>query len=385
MIIKIKKTLFQESLNIVKLGIANNPILPILEEIKVTVSDGKMKLQATDNKMAITLNVDCEVEGGGSFTLTKKAIDLIPGLKSTDVVLTLTEKTLKITQGKSTYKFPIGDPDDFPSFKTEKDFESSIEVEYANFKQTLIDTLPFCTTNEAQAAMTGVFMELSANTISLSATNAHILSNTIIDSPTVVDSLDERSVILPSSFVKVLKSIRLSPEFCKIMFSENMICVCMDNLNLSCRLIDENYPNYKAVIPKQEVGFIEFNTDVFLASLKRLALLANQTTKQAALVYSSDGVALAVNDLDFDIDAVEIITDNVDAQMGSGHIGLNISFLISILPTLKNNRIRLTFSGKEPNKPILIKESSESIRRTTLVMPVMMNEDNFNSIREKIK
>jgi DNA polymerase-3 subunit beta len=382
--LKIQKSLLQDSINLVKLGIASNPILPILEEIKVTLSVGNMRLQSTDNNIAITLDVPCDSSSECSFTFTKKAIDLIPSLKNEELTLNLKDSTLKISQGKNSYKFPIGDYKDFPTIKTVEDFEDSITLEYANFKQSIVDSLPFCSNNEMQPAMTGVFVELKGDSVLLTATNAHLLSHIIIESPTLNET-EERSVIIPNSFAKIFKTLKLNPDFCKVSFLERMICISMDGISISCRLIDENYPNFRAIMPDSEVGGIDIDKKRFGSALKRLSLLANSTSKQAALVYQNDGFALAVNDLDFQINAVEIFKDDLDINLDDGHIGVNISFLQSIIPTLHKNRVQLSLATYDKKSPILIKEFSDSVKKIALVMPVMLGGDNFDSIREKIK
>lgn len=383
--LKIQKSLLQDSINLVKLGIASNPILPILEEIKVTLSVGNMRLQSTDNNIAITLDVPCDSSSECSFTFTKKAIDLIPSLKNEELTLNLKDSTLKISQGKNSYKFPIGDYQDFPTIKTVEDFEDSITLEYANFKQSIVDSLPFCSNNEAQVAMTGVFIELKGSSVALTATNAHLLSHIVIESPTLGTEAEEKRVIIPNSFAKIFKTLKLNPEFCKVSFLERMICVSMDNLSISCRLIDENYPNFRAIMPDSEVGGIDIDKKRLASALKRLSLLANSTSKQAALVYQSDGFALAVNDIDFQINAVEIFTNDLEIDLDDGHIGVNISFLQSIIPTLHRSRIKLSLATYDKRSPILIKEDHDSIKKLALVMPVILDSDNFDSIREKIK
>lgn len=382
MTIQIQQEQLKAALSMIKLGIASNPILPILEDVKVLVSENNLRLQSTDNRISMTIDVEVDVKHEGGFTLSRKAVELINSLKKGLITLFVKEKTLHVIQGKSSYKFPIGEIEDFPTIKTASDFENPIEVEYENFKQSLVDCIPFCSKNEMQAAMTGVCMGIDGSRIQLGATNAHILNHTNIESPSITGFKSE-NVIVPIDVVKILKSLSIQADFCQISLQEHFMCIKVENLSISCRLIDENFPAYKRIIPQTDVGSITFNCKELKASLKRLALLANATTKQIAVVYQDNGVALAASDLDFETDGVEVIPCEVN--MEKGHIGLNINFLLSVMDTLKKDTITLTFSSNTGNKAIIIKEDNESVTRLALLMPVVLNEVGIESIREKIQ
>ena len=52
---------------------------------------------------------------------------------------------------------------------------------------------------------------------------------------------------------------------------------------------------------------------------------------------------------------------------------------------LKKDRVQLSLATYDKKSPILIKEHSDSVKKIALIMPVMLDSDNFDSIREKIK
>lgn len=385
--ISISKKSLLDALNIVKLGIASNPILPILEEVKVSFSDGQLQLQATDNNIGITLNVNEEVtiEGEGAFTFCQKVISLIPTLKDGIIDILISENSIVLKQGKNKYTFPSSDPNDFPLIINEFGIPdgSLLSIEYYNFKQTLIDSLDFCSTNESQVALCGIFLEMRDQYMLVTATNAHLLSTSKIESPTINNQ--EIDVIIPSSFAKVLKSIKRNPEFCNIIMGEKNICVVLDGVSISCRIVDENYPDYRKVIPSTNVGHLSFPSSSFLDSVKRLKILADKSTVGAAFVYNKCGVAMCCKDSDFDIDGLEIMNDGVDSDMGKGFIGFNLKNILTAISSLKDDQIKFLFSGNSPSNAVIIEEDSASVSRRILMMPLLLDHSNYDSIYELLK
>ena len=144
------------------------------------------------------------------------------------------------------------------------------------------------------------------------------------------------------------------------------------NIVLTCRLIDGKYPNYEAVIPKENPNVLTINRNLFLTSLKRVAIFSNKTTNQVRLKLVGNSLTISAEDIDFANKAEERLPcdyNGTDLQ-----IGFNSRFLIEMLNNLQSEEITLEMS--EPNRAGIIKpvdglEDGEEI--LMLVMPVMLN------------
>ena len=68
---------------------------------------------------------------------------------------------------------------------------------------------------------------------------------------------------------------------------------------LTCRLIDGKYPNYEAVIPKENPNVLTINRNLFLTSLKRVAIFSNKTTNQVRLKLVGNSLTISAEDIDF--------------------------------------------------------------------------------------
>ena len=155
-------------------------------------------------------------------------------------------------------------------------------------------------------------------------------------------------------------------------YNESNAVFTFNDLVLICRLIDGKYPNYEAVIPKENPNVLTIDRQQFLSSIKRVSIFANKTTHQIKLKLAGSELALSAEDIDFSNEANERLTCNYDGD--DMEIGFNSRFLMEMLNNLDTQEVRLEMS--EPSRAGLLMPGTndnpdEDI--LMLVMPVMLN------------
>ena len=63
-------------------------------------------------------------------------------------------------------------------------------------------------------------------------------------------------------------------------YTESNACFRFDEVTIICRLIEGKYPNYEAVIPKENPNRMVINRVDFLQAIRRVSIFANKTTHQ---------------------------------------------------------------------------------------------------------
>ena len=155
-------------------------------------------------------------------------------------------------------------------------------------------------------------------------------------------------------------------------YNETNAKFSFENTEVICRLIDGKYPNYDAVIPKENPNKLTVDRKSFLNSVKRVSIFSNKTTHQVRLKIAGNELNISAEDLDFSNKADERLTCQYDGE--NIEIGFNSRFLVEILSNLESENICLEMSS--PNRagliiPIDSTEEGEDI--LMLVMPVMLN------------
>jgi DNA polymerase-3 subunit beta len=145
-------------------------------------------------------------------------------------------------------------------------------------------------------------------------------------------------------------------------------------MDIYCRLIDGNYPNYHAVIPKENPNILNINRLSLLNSLKRVAIFSNQSTNQIKFSIKGSELSISSEDIDFSNKANERMTCQYDGT--DMDIGFNGKFLIDILNTLNSDRVDMFLSS--PSKAAILKPDSNNKEIDEdilmLVMPVMLQQ-----------
>ena len=168
-----------------------------------------------------------------------------------------------------------------------------------------------------------------------------------------------------------MKSNLNGDEDIKLEYNDSNVVFSFNDTVLICRLVDGKYPNYEAVIPKENPNVLTIDRLQFLGSIKRVSIFANKTTHQIKLKLAGSELSLSAEDLDFANEAKERLTCNysgVDME-----IGFNSRFLMEMLNNIDTTDVRLEMS--EPSRAGLLmpSEMEENEDILMLVMPVMLN------------
>ena len=132
------------------------------------------------------------------------------------------------------------------------------------------------------------------------------------------------------------------------------------------------YPNYDAVIPKENPNQLSIDRVAFLNSIKRISIFSNKTTHQVRLKIAGSELNLSAEDLDFANEATERLTCSYTGD--DIEIGFNSRFLVEMLNNLQTDNVILEMSA--PNRAgILLPGESDNKDEDLLmlVMPVMLN------------
>ncbi|MFT5582173.1 MAG: DNA polymerase-3 subunit beta, partial [Psychromonas sp.] len=259
-------------------------------------------------------------------------------------------------------------PDDYPKtpvVPNSKSIKVSGDIVFNGITKTL-----FATGNdELRPVMSGVFCQFSADDVIFVATDAHkLVRYSRTDSQADLGS----SFVLPKKALNLLKGNLTGDEEILMEYNETNAKFTFNDIELVCRLIDGKYPNYEAVIPKENPNVLTIDRVQFLNSIKRVSIFSNKTTHQIKLKLAGSELSLFAEDLDFANEASERLTCNYDGD--DMEIGFNSRFLMEMLNNIESNEVQLAMS--EPSRAGLLTPASyanEHERILMLVMPVMLN------------
>ena len=263
--------------------------------------------------------------------------------------------------------YAIGD--EFPTTVALED--PSKTVIKADVLATAISKTIFAAGNDdLRPVMSGVFFQFSTEGLTFVATDAHKLVKYNRED---VKANQVAEFIMPKKPLNLLKSIlATSDEEVTIEYNDSNAKFTFENSELICRLIDGKYPNYEAVIPKENPNKLSIDRIQFLNSVRRVSIFSNKTTHQIRLKIAGAELNISAEDIDYSNKAEERLT--CDYQGDDIQIGFNSRFLTEMLNNLTSTDVQLEMSM--PNRAGIltpIDGLEEGERITMLVMPVMLN------------
>ena len=361
----------QKNVNLISGVINSNNTLPILDNFLFELEGNQLKITGSD--LETTISTLLEVESADTAKIAIPSKILSDTLKTfPDQPLTFIQKEdnlLEIVSEQGNYQIAMESAEEFPQAPEIQD--ATVSTLQAGILSEAISKTLFATGNdELRPVMTGVFFQAATDSFRFVATDAHrLVKYTRKD----LNATETAEYIMPKKPLNLLKNILAgSNEDVNIEYNKTNTRFSFQKIVMICRLIDGKYPNYEAVIPKENPNVLTINRNLFLTSLRRVAIFSNKTTNQVRLKLSGSSLVIHAEDVDFASKAEERLP--CDYNGADMQIGFNSKFLIEVLNNLQADDITLEMS--EPSRAGIIKpvdglEDGEEI--LMLVMPVMLN------------
>lgn len=351
-------------------AIGTNTVVPILEDFLFQVEGNDLTISATDLETSITTHMEVIAERGGEVAIPGRIlVDTLKALPEQPVTIDVEKDrfAIEITSSYGKYKLSGDNPEDFPTIPS-PDGTEKITVNAHMMQEAISKTVFATSSDELRLAMTGVYVQLDFSKIIFVATDAHKL---VRYSFSGLESDLNTSFIIPKKSLTLLKSALPQNGSIDVSFNKSNAFFTFEDHELVCRLIDAQYPNYKAVIPTENPNQMTVVRQDLLQSLKRIAIYANKTTNQVVLNIDEGSLTIEAQDLDFSNEATEQLTCQYVGEPLT--IGFNARFLIDMLNVLDTDEIVFHMSTSNKAGIILPTEEPEDEELLMLVMPVMLS------------
>jgi DNA polymerase III subunit beta len=352
-------------------GVINpNPVLSIIENFLFEVKGNKLKISTTDLNTSMITSLDVEADGPLSMAIPSKILlETLKSLPEQPLSFNVDEDTngIEIVTLNGKYKLVGEKGADFPVIN-EVSSANKITMPADALLSAINYTLFAVGVDELRPAMSGVLFQIDNNNINFVSTDAHKLA---WHKYSHNESGFSGSFIVPKKAVNLLKSALPSSNIpVTLTFTDTNLAVDQGEITLYCRLIDQKFPDYNAVIPTNNPNKLVVNRLDFLNSLKRMAIYSSKTTYQVRLELTLNELVVSAEDLDYSNAATETLMCEYEGEEMS--IGFSARFLIDMLSTFSTTNAKLEFSL--PSKPGLLFPDEKVANEETLmlIMPVML-------------
>jgi len=342
--------------------------LPILETILFESEGGKLKITATDLEISIIEYIDAEIEEDGAVAIpARRLLETLRQLPGIPVFFEIDERqNIQFKTDKGTYKLVGEEADEFPALP---DMEESVfvESETALIKNAIEKTSFAVSNDDLRPAMMGVFFDIGEEGSTFVATDGHRLVRFKNEN---ISSTEPLSFIVPEKALNLVAKA-IEDDYCILTVSSDHAQFKSGKTIVITRLINEQYPNYDSVIPRENDKLLTIEKSLMLATVKRVSVFSSSSTRQIRLMLDKDKITIRAEDIDMSSEARETISCDYDDE--PMEIGFNARYLADVLGNVEGDNVLFEFST--PNRAGIVKPvvESEGEDILMLVMPVMLN------------
>jgi DNA polymerase III subunit beta len=353
-------------------GVINaNTVLPILEDFLFEVEKNKLTVVATDLETVMRIQLDIEAKDSGKVCIPAKILmDSLKNIPDQPLTFNIDKNFgVELTSDNGKYKVMGENPDNFPK-EPAADDTSSFTMTATGLVTAISKTLFATSNDDLRPAMTGVFFELDKKYIQFVATDAHRLVRYKLKG---VSCPKGDNFIVPRKPLNLLKSaLPDNEDEITLSYNNNHLFVKHGTTQMSCRLIDARFPDYKVVIPADNPYKLTVNKADFQSALRRVSVFSNKSTNQVALSIAGSELELKAQDVDFSFEGDERMKCRYDGEDLT--IAFNARFLIEMLNAADSDEVVVELST--PTKAGILKptELDENEELLMLVMPLMLNQ-----------
>jgi DNA polymerase-3 subunit beta len=175
------------------------------------------------------------------------------------------------------------------------------------------------------------------------------------------------AVIPTSTLQEVMRTLRDDMNEIEILFDETQVTFRLSEVEITSRLIDGNFPDYRQLIPKKTDTTMTVDRNDFMRIIKIAGLFARESGGGITLSADADKNLLTIHSIASEIgeNSSEITVKLVGE---SGSVSLNSRYLVDALNAVSSGEITFGFSGKLA--PCVLAEATDDPAYKHIVMPL---------------
>ena len=364
--IEVTQEKLSRSLNIVsKVAMGARATLPILSSVLIKAENHKVSLTTTNLDMAIVDFVPVINSKDGVVAvparLLAEFVNNIP--RGEKITIKADGDKVKVSTDKYSSVINCADKDEFPELPGIEESKAVVfKVGVDQFSTSISEVIIATSNDTTRPVLTGVYFNTDNNALYVAATDGYRLA----EKKLISKVKSEMSAIVPTnSLQEVMRSISDDVDEVEILFDETQVRFRVGEVEITSKLIDGTYPNYKQLIPKESEIEAVLNLDELTRIAKMAAIFARESNR--AIVCEADDKA-GVFSVSSIANEVGENKSEIEAKINkSGKVKIDSRYLMDVLNILKEEKVKFKFNTG--NDPIIV-QNEKNPDYTHIIMPL---------------
>lgn len=364
--------LFSRLQNIERVILQKNS-MPILSCFLFNMKGENLEVTATDNETTLKCEVALtQSDNDTCFAVpAKQLLDILKEIPEQPLTLDFNPTTLQIDLTYQNGHFSLqGEAgDDYPIMKEGEGESHQIILNACTLSKAFSSAIIAASTDDARKVMNGLFVDVTPQDLSVVASDGHKLVCYRI----ICDTHDTTtSFILPRKPATLLRSIieKLSSDITLHTFDDGNAIIEAENYKMSCRLLQEKYPNYKNVIPQKNNNIATLDRASIQSAIRRVLVASDKATALIKFNFEPNKVTLSTENLSYAQSAEEKLVCQYEGT--PLHIGFRGDYMLELLSNIQCNDVVLKLSDPSRAGLVLPSEQDKNTDVIMLLMPLLI-------------
>jgi DNA polymerase-3 subunit beta len=354
-----------EKLQIAGRGVSTRTSVQILAGVLLRAREGQLSLAATDMEISLRVSLEAQVDDEGSVVVPGRLlVDIVRLLPAGEVTIAhkAEEGVVEVVCGSASYRLHTYAAEDFPRLPEIED-TTAFAVDKDAFVDTIARVSRSASRDESRPVLTGVLVRFEGDKLVMAATDSYRLSvkETALEGPG-----REIEAIVPARALGELVRITQAggPGTLQVGVQENQVVFGVDDVWLTARRIDGQFPNYKQLLPETFEAEVTMPREELLDVVRRTSVMA-QRKSPLRLRFEEGELTVSAQTQDVG-EAHESLPISYSGE--PLEIGFNAEFLRDGLESVSDDTVRVKLIS--PLRPGLIHGEADDF--LYLIMPIRL-------------
>jgi DNA polymerase-3 subunit beta len=352
--------------------------IPILSNFLFEASeDGKLTITATDLDQSLNTSCAAKVKKPGACTIpARKLYDYIKLLPEGDISIKLMDNHwVQIRAGRSNTKMVGMARANFPQVP-QFPAAGGFKINAVTLHNMIAKVIFSISNEESRYTLNGALLVLKAESMAMVATDGHRLAH-IEKTGEVIEGISgEKKTLIPRKALAELNGLLANmepnkdkaPQFIEYADDDQTLFFKVGGRVLTSRKLTGQFPNYEAVLPRDNNKFVIVRSEDLMSSLQRVAQFADERSGAIKIRLEQNELKLSAQSTDSG-ESEDIIETpyNYDPLV----VGFNSSYLIEFLRAIgETGEVRLEFKDAQSAGQMRPEDGNEETRYRYILMPM---------------
>lgn len=341
--------------------------MPVLAAVRITVGETAVTVYGTDLETSVEATLPATGCTPGVLAISAKSLERFAQAAAGEATFTLTGASVVASAGDFVARFPAVDPTGFPN-ALEANGGTLVPVDALAIRQAIKRTVCAASRDEVRPILTAVLFHAVDGKLAVAATDSYRIGTAIVaETP-----LSDRPLLVPAKTLVTVDKLIGDRDTIDVAVGARTISFRVDGTTVQVRLVEGDFPNVGALIPKGELATLSLSREAFTAAVEKAARFATDDKTAVRLSISPAGVTVAL----VEADVADVDTD-VSCQWAEGkfEVAFNPTYLLAGLRTIEADTVELRFQVKDGKpsalQPAVVKGDGDAY--CYLMMPVRVS------------